>query len=440
MAFAIGDGTLLLTAYHCVDDFKVASDEPASIDTVVISPYYGDVYDFKIVAVDKQADIAILKAPWPSHPALKIADEEEFEAATNILIASRPQANDDKSFHVGRNIKNELLPIVYKQSNKPSTDLRLEGTKQVVPGWSGSPMLIPDSDKVAGVLTSGIIGIKIKRLFGLINTTRNDAAGCNLQSIQALIKKADLESAAYAPAPKLKDIPNAKSNFNLAMDFFDKMFTGTFHEQFQITSDFLARKPESLQAHLLHAFSATLMGYDPNNDRNSYFALAEESYKKALQLYPDNAHTHAAYGGFLKINNRDSEALEQSNISLSIDPNNRMALFNKLIILGPTERKEVAEQLLAIEPNNPRILYYYSWALSGIGENEKALEVAQKVLEIDPNGTYYGALAAALVNLEKYDEAEQYYKLMTEKCGCYSCWCKYAKFLVEYRTNRHGDV
>ena len=39
----------------------------------VISPYYGDVFDFKIAAIDKQADIAILKAPWPRHPALKLA-------------------------------------------------------------------------------------------------------------------------------------------------------------------------------------------------------------------------------------------------------------------------------------------------------------------------------------------------------------------------------
>jgi hypothetical protein len=37
VAFAIGDGTLLLTAAHCVDDFQGEPDEPVSIDMAVQS-------------------------------------------------------------------------------------------------------------------------------------------------------------------------------------------------------------------------------------------------------------------------------------------------------------------------------------------------------------------------------------------------------------------
>src|SRR5512138_3285734 len=46
VAFAVGDGTLLLTAAHCVVDFEGSSRQAVSTDIVVVSPYYGDVYDF----------------------------------------------------------------------------------------------------------------------------------------------------------------------------------------------------------------------------------------------------------------------------------------------------------------------------------------------------------------------------------------------------------
>jgi hypothetical protein len=110
VAFAIGDGSLLLTAAHCVDDFQPTTDAPISIDPVVISPYYGDVFDVKIVSIDKKADLAILKAPWSTHPAFALASQEEFDAAKYILVASRPQDNTVPE----KEIKTELLPVFKK--------------------------------------------------------------------------------------------------------------------------------------------------------------------------------------------------------------------------------------------------------------------------------------------------------------------------------------
>jgi pentatricopeptide repeat protein len=433
VAFAIGDGTLLLTAAHCVDDFQAEPDEPISIDKIIISPYYGDVYDFKIAAVDKKADVAILKAPWPAHPALALASEEEFAAAANILIASRPQENVDKSMHVGRTIKTELLEILTKDDKNPNYDIRLKGTKNVVPGWSGSPMLIPDSGKATGITTREIKGIKGK-MFGLITiSSRNDAAGCSLHSIKALVEKYNLEKSAFASPANFEDIPDAASGFNLALDFLDTLFAKKVNNSFNIASELTKIRPDSVQAQLLLALSSMIKAMDPNLSKNEYLELADARYKKALQLDPNNSLAHAVYSNFLIKNGKNKEALEQCNASLAADPNNRMALFNKLMIIDPNERKEVAEHYLSIEPNNPRILFYYSGALSRIGENEKALEAAQKAVENDPNGLYYGALADILAKLRRYDDAEHYYRLMTEKCGCQSCWFKYANFLYGYR-------
>jgi tetratricopeptide (TPR) repeat protein len=440
VAFAIGDGTLLMTAAHCVQDFNVPPDKAVSMDTVVISPYYGDVFDFKIAAIDKQADIAILKAPWPGHPAIKLASDEEFAAAKTILIVSRPQENADNSFRVGREIKTELLEILNKNDSNPFYDLRLKGTKYVVPGWSGSPTLIPDSGTVAGILTRGIDGIKGK-LFGLITvTSRDDAAGCNLQSIKALIDKYNLEKPAFASPVNYEVIPDAEKSFNLAIDFFDALLTKKESNSFQIATEFTKVRPNSVQAHLLLALSSTIEAKDPNVSESEYLNLADSSYKKALQLDPNNAHAHAVYSNFLIRTGKNKEALEQCNASLASDPNNRMALFNKLVVVDTNERKEIAEHLLTIEPNNPTVWYYYSEALSSLNKNDKALQAAQKAVDIDPNGLFYGGLADVLVKVHRYDEAEPNYKIMTEKCGCQSCWFKYANFLVHYRKDKFEEA
>lgn len=141
VAFAIGDGTLLLTAAHCIDDFQQSSRQPVSTDMVVISPYYGDVYGFEIVAVDKEADLAILRAPWPAHPALALASEEALAAAKAILIVSRPQTHQ----RIGRDICTELLPVLKSDGPELDRAVQLQGTQQVAKGWSGSALLLPDT-------------------------------------------------------------------------------------------------------------------------------------------------------------------------------------------------------------------------------------------------------------------------------------------------------
>ncbi len=122
------------------------------------------------------------------------------------------------------------------------------------------------------------------------------------------------------------------------------------------------------------------------------------------------------------------------------DPNNRMALFNKLRLIKTDEKIEIIERLLVIEPNNPLVWFHYSNALTGTSKNEEALKAATKAVLLDPNGLYYGELADALSKLRRYDEAEPNYKLMTEKCGCQACWFKYASFLVHNRKDKFEEA
>jgi tetratricopeptide (TPR) repeat protein len=440
VAFAIGDGTLLLTAAHCVTDSQLTMDKQISIDPVVISPYYGDVFDFKVIAIDKKADLAILKAPWPKHPALSLASEEEFVSAKKILIASRPQSNTDKSNHPGKEIKTELLPVFKSNGINPASALVLQGTKSVIPGWSGSPMLIPETGKIAGVLGMLQSGEK-KMLFGLINLSKiNFASGCNVHSVKELINKKNIGQAALAPSPELQDIPDAQHSFDMLLDYFGALWDRKLNVSLQIAEELSQKKPDSAQVHLLLALAATAKATDTNSPESDFFQIAQASYEKALQFDPNNAHIHSVYGDFLKMTGRNEASLIQCNEALALDPNNSMAIANKLSLLKSPEKEAFSEKLLAIEPNNPLYLCYYSDALRNRGEDEKALEAAQKAVAIEPNGLFYGRLADALLKLNRLDEAEPYLKMMTEKCGCQWCWFDYAMFLERNRPNKLDEA
>ncbi len=425
VAFAIGDGTLLLTAAHCVAHYQVTSQTPVSIDTVVISPYYGDVFDFEILAIDEKADLAILKAPWPSHPALSLASEQELTAAKQIHIVSRPQSK-----HVANRLQTELLQVLKIDETDPNTALQLKGTKQVVKGWSGSPMVIAENGKVAGLLTK-VGKISIRRLY-IFRSSRNDAKGCSIRSVYELLGKHNLLSRATGRPSQFGEIPDAEQTFSLATDYFEKLFNKNAEGHFRAAQEFSKLRPDSVQAHLLLGSASVLKAGDPNEPDSKYHQLAESSYQKALQIDPNNSHTHAVYGNFLKKFGRNAEALAQSEAALSINPNNRLALINKLTLLESVELKDTTQRLISIDPNDPHFWFYYSKALRNLNENEKALEAAQKAVALDPNGLFYGSLADALVKLDRPDEAEPYYKLMTEKCSCQSCWVRYANFLVRY--------
>ena len=433
VAFAIGDGTLLLTAAHCVVHYQVTSQGPVSVDTVAISPYYGDVFDFEILALDEKTDLAILKAPWPTHPALSLASEQELIAAKQILIASRPQSK-----HVAHQLRTELLPVLKIDEKDPNTALQVKGTKQVARGWSGSPMVIPENGKVAGVLTK--LGKRSFKRLIIFRSTRHDAMGCSIRSIYELLRKQNLESYAMGQPSELKEIPDAEQSFSLATNFFEELFNRNTEGYFQAAWEFSKMRPDSVQAHLLLGLASLVKAGDPNETEEKYLDLAEASYKKALQIDPNNAHAYAVYGNFLKKFGRNDEALVQSEAALAIDPNDRLALINKLTLLKPAELKDTAQRLISIDPNDPYFWFYYSSSLRNLGENEKALEAAQKAVAIDPNGKFYGCLADALTKLDRLDEAEPYYRLMTERCGCQSCWVKYASFIVNHRPNKLDEA
>lgn len=440
VAFAIGDGTLLLTAAHCVDDLCGSPGQAMSPDIVAISPYYGDAYSCEILVVDKEADVAVLKASWPVHPALALAGEEELKAAKRIVIVSRPSKKAKKPpYRLGRQIRAEKLPVLALDEKRPYKAIVLKGTRSVVEGWSGSAMVLPGSGKVAGVL-----GRLQPVRFRLLNIPlRKDAAGCGVRSIWTLLRKHRLESAAERHPAGLAPTKDAHRAFSLATDYFEALLNEDTAKPVEIARELATLRPRSVHARLFLAFGANLRAHTRQSKPKPFLALAESSYQEALRLEPNSAHAHAIYGNFLLNRGRNREALAQTESALAADPNNSLAVVNRLVILGvtdPAQAEEFGGQLVEKDPNNGRYWHYYGTALSKLGRYEQALAAARKAVALDPKGLYEGGLADALARMDRPDEAEPLYKKMTKACGCQRCWFRYARFLTNHRSDKLDEA
>jgi tetratricopeptide (TPR) repeat protein len=433
VAFAIGDGTLLLTAAHCVVDFEGSSRQAVSTDIVVVSPYYGDAFDFDIVAIDKQADVAILRAPWRSHPAFALATERELLAAKSLLIAGRPQSG-----RISGDLRTELLPVAGVDESVPGRAISLKGTRLVVPGWSGSAMLVPGTNRVAGILTQ-LSRRSVERGW-FFRSSRSTAMGCSIRPILSLLREHGLETAALGRPADVEAIPDAEHAFSLVMSYFQGLWEKDQDKYKTAARELTRLRPDSVQAHLLAAAVTLVAEGDARSPTTEQFDLAESSYQRALEIDPNHAHAHASYGSLLLAQGRSAEALAQCDAALAADPNDRLALFNRLALIPPAQYRAAAERLVAVDPNNPLYWFHYGDALLRLGEMDAALQAARKAVDLDPNGLFYGGLANVLAGLGRLDEAEPFYKRMTERCGCDSCWYRYAGFLAEHREGKHAEA
>jgi len=438
-AFAIGDGTLILTAAHCVESFDDPRKQAVSPEILVFSPYYGDIFDFQVAALDKDADLAILKARWTSHPAFSLASLEQLEAEEKIIIASRPcrpsiSGKNKITFRLSRQLNAEKLPVGTSNRSGPDEAIVLKGTRLVSKGWSGSALLLPGNGKVVGVLNK-LRTIKSAKKGSVV---RKDALGCDTRSIESLLKKHSCLSKAKSSTTRLPPIEDADKAFDIAVEYLQAYLNSDLTAAVNSAEKLVTLRPDSAHARLFLASSA-FQKYAVETSTDELLELAEENFEQARDLKPDSANIHTCYGNFLKERKKYQQALQETEAALEIEPDNQLALANRInifMVTDPNRAEDLARKLVQRDPNNPHWLYWYYQALAKLGQYEKGLQAAQKAVKLNPGGLYNGALAEALEKRKRIDEAEPHYKIMTEKCGCQKCWYDYANFLLHHRPEK----
>jgi len=401
--FVIGDGTLVVTAHH-VAVGKSKQGRHLEIGSVsVISPYLGDGCEARIIAADEELDLAVLKIPWAGHPALKLADEADLVSAEQLVVTGIPElvrsmgAATNEPTQKGLAGQSENLAVDYVAVRRQIPRFILLGeTRQLGEGWSGSPMLLPDSAVVAGcfaqlTMTKGRKGVGAK--------------GAVATQVRHLLKRSgDAESLkpGNATRPRPADGTDAFLSCTRAYRHY---LAKRYDRASDAAKRFVRLRPNSSFAYVLSAGIAA---------QQKNFDLADQHYRKAIALNPEMAALRLYHAQFLADRQPD-KALEMLEDLWQLDefkPAAALIMYNILSERGGFQRsgKRLTEALNANDRNA------FLWlALGGCqypsGQHDEAITNVARAVELLPErGDFRGQLARMLEQAGRLDEAEKHFR------------------------------
>ena len=328
VAFAVGDGTLLLTAAHCVDQFL---DPPRGVATrllFVISPYYGDLLPVQVLAIDKTVDVAVLKVRWPGpgHPAYALADPNTLAPGQAVAVPSRPQFKGEVH-RIQKEVFVEHLTVERLNAVKPQEGILFTSGGQIERGWSGSPLLFQETGQVAGILC--LLKSTTVVRFLLFKHTQVRAAGCSTRDVVPFLRAHRLAEAVLARPGTYPRIEDGQTVFAQILDFYDA-FAGKDPNALRDTTRVLTQsRPHSAYVQLMSGLGlAWASGSHPDTD--ALRARVESRFRTALSRGPNQPEVLSIYGDILKTRKKYNEAISYTEAALQQDPNNRLALLNQL--------------------------------------------------------------------------------------------------------------
>jgi ankyrin repeat protein/tetratricopeptide (TPR) repeat protein len=460
-AFAIGDGTYLLTAAHCVREVIEQTKEGFFSYPVVISSYYGDVFEVEIVAWDDESDVALLKAPWKEHPALILADPEEVENAKELIFASYsmeetpeeilrktfPRADIDEpvpeSSPEGKEMPREIyfgqFPVMKMNPGGGERAFSVAAPLFFAHGCSGSPFILPGSGKVAGVFGKHILDKVEKQKFYHI------LMGSSVHSISPLIEKEKILSNIDRQAEISPPLPDAPPSFKKALSLVQAMRQGKGRDILDEARGLQNQRADSVQANLFLGWRAYEESrYDPKlkDLRN----LVEESFKKAVAQVPESPSAHTSYGLFLEEEGKYDEAAGEYGKAVLLDPDNTLAnarFLYSLVEFDPGKAEERGRNLLKLFPLNDRYWFCLAHILRKEKKHEEAWDVIRNYGELrsKPFSTESYYSARSMADLGYPEESGRFFgEAYEEFSDSYFFWEKYCYFLMEYFPEKRAEL
>lgn len=438
VGFVIGNGTLILTADHCADDFLEPLPHATSRQIFVVSPYYGDIFPVQFLGRDQQADIALFQAAWDTHPAFALAESNDPQPGDKILIPSLPQFQDSEHHFNNQYLMEQLT--IQKIDLDRSVDAIVMNQKEIQPGWSGSPLLLQNPVRVAGV-TCLIQKWSTKKWF-FFKKHSEHVTGPHVQSICDLIESLGLSHAAFDTPSQLPSITDGPEVMAFIHESFNALVSNQINQAVDAIESAAAARPHSAYLHMWLATVTSALPPSDELDSKTQEKQALSQLETALTLAPEDPHI-LAVAGQLNRNISKNQARQYNQAALELDPNNTLALYDQLLLLYTTEPNQavqLGQRLTALDPNFAMAWHYTSEAFLYAHRAEEALASAQQSVALDPNGLIRKPLAHALKYLGRHKEAEQEFIFMTQHCGCDRCWRDYSEFLITSCQDRETDA
>ncbi|WJW74431.1 serine protease [Thiohalobacter sp. IOR34] len=161
--FVVGDGRHVLTNAHVVS--KSLNEKGLEYLAVFIgSGSEADVRQARVVARDKEHDLALLEFGGSPQPAARLGDSDRVREGEEFLFTGFPLGSALGLYPATHRAmlaaivpialpalaSRQLSPTVIRRLRHPFRIFQLDGT--AYPGNSGSPLYSPDSGEVVGIL------------------------------------------------------------------------------------------------------------------------------------------------------------------------------------------------------------------------------------------------------------------------------------------------
>jgi len=180
----VGDGSLVVALYPAVFDELAGGRHRLAKRVTVASPYWGDVADAEIVASDARKHLAILQVPWRGHPSLRLAGDKSIADADRMMVVGMPRVIEMLSGKSRGPVDASALfqeatagvDYVAVREGKPSFVV-LQGGGEISLPWAGTPILLPDTGRVAATVSSFLVnggaeGEVLNRMGELVDRVR----------------------------------------------------------------------------------------------------------------------------------------------------------------------------------------------------------------------------------------------------------------------------
>ena len=149
------------------------------------------------------------------------------------------------------------------------------------------------------------------------------------------------------------------------------------------------------------------------------FDYAEEEFKTALNLAPDDFEIVFEYGNYMYSISKNKEAEDYYKRALEIEPKNPLALtfmaLNKLVLNRVDEAKECIMKAIESEPHHEYIQFCAGRILYAKGEYEEAKRYLISAVEQNPDIETQNALALTYYKLGDYEQALNIFKNINTK-------------------------
>ena len=398
--FTIGDGTLVVTAYHVVAEASDQGEHRMLGVIKVLSPYLGRCSCAEVVAVDPQQDLAVLRVPWRGHPAFELVDDRQLLEATDleiigmlpVLSAVPPESR--RPFPPSFTVERDTIEIdfVAVRQEMPLF-ISLAGRGQVGPGWSGAPIVLPDTLKAAGCFVE---------LNKSVSSNQLTCRGPALAQVNRLIEADNLSPSLIAPETILPKTPDGYRVARLFLQAHKALVREDYADAAAKTQELLTLRPKTAAFHMLNA---------QLHEKQSDFNEAETSYQKALNLDPNAPVLRMLYGQFLL----ERDPAQAMAILEGLWNQRRLRPWLVLIMWnhvqrGPTvdeHHMELLREALVVEPQNAYLWLNLGAAQLQEGRTDEGFASMTKAVELFPErSSLRGQLAHLLENNGRIDEAE----------------------------------